>query len=173
VALPSKWMVTVSCDAGVAASRASDITVWAHGLLDHVPGLRALEFELAAPEDHNAHISAGVNVMRDAPVLPPWPAIVSLWVDSPVQPKLPPLAHHQTTSVRVAEYRAFDDHGALVHTGGIKGFKKTTFWKSVPGVPCEVWQERYRAHVPTVRTCHPAWAYRQNIIEEKPLSRRW
>jgi hypothetical protein len=162
-------MITIGSAAGAVDGTAA-VAVWAQSLLEFVPGLRGLEFERAAPDEHRAHVLAGMTVNTDIVVSPPWPAIVSLWTETPSAPRLPPLEAHEMTCVRVAELRAFDNHDELSRTGAVKGFKKTTFWKSAPGVARGLWMERYRAHVPTVRACHSAWAYRQNIIEEKPAT---
>jgi hypothetical protein len=52
--------------------------------------------------------------------------------------------------------------------GLVRGYKKLTFWKALPGVTREVWEPLYAHHIVTVRDNQPQWRYRQNMITECP-----
>jgi hypothetical protein len=162
-AVISKWMIALSPHDDAADV---DLDAWVDGLPSRTPGLKGLEIEHLDVEAHRAHTRAASGSPRP----PQWTVIVCLWTENTPPPDLASLRSYTAMPVKVSEHCAFDLRGDLRRTGTVAGFKKTTFWKAPTGVAATVWQKHYRDHVPSVRTCHSAWAYRQNLIREKPAS---
>lgn len=158
-----KWMILLA-PRNIVSPESAKITAWAKGLPAQLPSLEGLELEHVSLEDHRAHVLAFAGKIT----APEWSTIVTIWTTSAACPHVTIPDSLIATYVKVREHRAFDLHGVLPAQQVTRGFKKTTFWKALGGLAPEVWQSRYRAHVPTVQICHPAWAYRQNVIEEKP-----
>jgi hypothetical protein len=162
-----KWMIALT-DADDRNDRdISDIIAWVDILRSRSGGLKALELDVLSLPEHRAHD----EFFSRPATKPAWSALVSLWTSSPDRPDLPaPPDPFAAVCVQVREHRAFGMEKAVASAGATPGLKKTTFWKAPTGLASKTWQDRYRAHVATVQKHHSAWAYRQNIVIDKPAS---
>lgn len=162
-----KWMIALTDATDQSDRDLGEITAWVDAIKLSTPGLRGLELDVLSLPEHRAHDEF---FSRQA-TKPLWSALINLWTSAQGRPDLPPPPEpFEATCVQVGEHRAFGFEKGVTSPGATPGLKKTTFWKAPTGLASNIWQDRYRAHVPTVREHHSAWAYRQNIIIGKPTA---
>ena len=151
-----KWMIALAPQMASATENPDTLLAWAQNLTSQIADLRGLAFEHVALDAHHAHAAALSGTARD----PEWTSVLCVWADEPGLLHTPLPDGYKSFAVKVIEHFAFDDTRTLDAVGQTPGFKKTTFWKAPDDVPPPLWQQRYHAHVASVRSCHPAWSYR-------------
>jgi hypothetical protein len=145
----------------------SAIPVWVDEIRYGAPRLRGLELDVLSLPAHRAH----EEFFSRQVTKPLWSVLASVWTSARDCLDLPtPPGPFTAVCVEVCEHRAFGLEKFVAKAGATPGLKKTTFWKAPTGLANTVWQRRYRAHVAAVQQHHSAWAYRQNLIKDKPPS---